>query len=98
LLSIPVLLLLAGLLLFFIGLLQCITSKSFLPFLFGIEIMINATNLNLAGFLELQPLRADIEPLIVMIISFAAIETAVGLSIFTWASRQLKTVGSPFDV
>jgi len=98
LISIPLLLLATGFTLFFIGLLQCITAKQFLAFLFGIELMINAANLNLLGFLQWQPYRSDIEPLILMIISFAVIETVAGLSIFTWASKQLKTVGSPLSI
>jgi NADH:ubiquinone oxidoreductase subunit K len=92
--SIPVMLLLTGILLFFIGLIQCVSSKTFLPFLFGIEIIINAANLNLISFLNLQPDRLDIEPLILFIIGFAAIESAVGLSIFAWANKRLKLLGS----
>ena len=60
--------------------------------------MINASNLNLLGFLDWQPYRVEIEPLILMIIGFAAIETTVGLAIFTWASKKLKSVGSPFEI
>jgi NADH:ubiquinone oxidoreductase subunit K len=93
--STPVLLLLSGLILFFIGIIQCVSSKSLLPFLFGIEIIINAANLNLISFLNIQPERIDIEPLILVIIGFAAIESAVGLSIFAWANRRLKLIGSP---
>jgi NADH:ubiquinone oxidoreductase subunit K len=83
---------------FFIGAIQCISSRRFLPFLFGIEIMINASNLNLLGFLEWMPQRTDFEALIVLIIGFAAIETAVGIVLFSWASKQLKIVGSPLTV
>jgi NADH:ubiquinone oxidoreductase subunit K len=80
----------AGLFLFFAGLVQCLTSRKFLGFLFGIEIMINAANLNLAGFLAIQPYRTDIQPLMVMIMALAAVEIAVGLAIFTWISGKEK--------
>lgn len=77
-----------GLFLFFTGLVQCLTSRKFLGFLFGLEIMINAANLNLAGFLEIQPQRTDLQPLMIMVIAIAAIETVVGLCIFTWISKM----------
>jgi len=81
----------SGLLLFFIGLVQCLTTKKFLGFIFGLEIMLNSANLNLAGFLIVQPQRTDLQPMMIMIICIAAIEAAVGLSIFTWISRNQVT-------
>jgi NADH:ubiquinone oxidoreductase subunit K len=36
----------------------------------------------------------DIEPLILFVVGFAAIESAVGLSIFAWANKRLKLLGS----
>jgi NADH:ubiquinone oxidoreductase subunit K len=88
----------SGFLLFFIGIIQCMTAKQFLAYLFGIEIIISGGTINLVGFLFLQPSRVDIEPLIILIIGFAAIETVAGLVIFTWSSKQLKIVGSPLEV
>lgn len=92
------LLLLAGFLFFVLGLIQCLSSKKFLGYLFGIEIIINAANLNLAAWIDLNPIRTDVEPMILMVIAFAAIETAAGLAIFTWAGKKLKSVGSPLEV
>lgn len=83
-----IVLLAAGLFLFFTGLVQCLTSRKFLGFLFGIEICLNAANLNLAGFLAIQPQRTDLQTDIVLIIALAAIEAAIGLVIFTWISRN----------
>ena len=77
--------------LFFLGLTQCLTSKNFLGFLFGIEIIINAANVNLLGFLQIQPNRSDIQPIMVMFIGFAVIEMVVGLAIFTWAKKSSGT-------
>ena len=86
--SIGVLLLILGLFLFFAGFVQCISSKKFLGFLFGIEMVINAANLNLAGFIQLQPQRTDLQVYIILITALAAIEAAVGLSIFVWVSSK----------
>ncbi len=83
-----IVLLAAGLFLFFTGLVQCLTSRKFLGFLFGIEICLNASNLNLAGFLVIQPHRTDLQTGIILIIALAAIEAAIGLVIFTWISRN----------
>lgn len=59
--------------------------------------MINASNVNLASFLHIFPYRADIEPLIVMIIAFAALESVVGLALFSWAAKHLNSIGSPLS-
>jgi NADH-quinone oxidoreductase subunit K len=91
-------LLLFGFLFLILGLVQCISSKKFLGYLLGLEIIINAANLNLAAWIELSPIRTDIEPMILMIIGFAAIETVAALSIFSWASRQLRLLGSPLSI
>lgn len=82
------LLLLLGLFLFCAGVLQCLSSRRFLGYLFGIEMIINAANLNLAGFLALQPGRTDLQALMVMITALAAIEAVIGLAILTWVSRN----------
>jgi NADH:ubiquinone oxidoreductase subunit K len=77
-----------GLFLFFAGLVQCLTSKKFLGFIFGLEIIINSANVNLAGFLVVQPQRTDLQSIMVMTIAVAAIEAVVGLAIFTWISKM----------
>jgi NADH:ubiquinone oxidoreductase subunit K len=79
-----------GLLLFFIGLVQCLTSKKLLGFLLGIEVILNAANLNLLGFLLIQPFRTDIQVYMVFFIAFAVLETVAGLSLFGWIAREEK--------
>ncbi len=86
-----VLLIGAGLLVFFFGLAQCLTSRKFLGFLFGIELILNAANLNLAGFFLIQPYRDDILPLMLMIMAFAAIELVVGIAVFLWILKKGQT-------
>ena len=85
------LLLVLGLFLFAAGVLQCLSSRRFLGYLFGIEMMINAGNLNLAGFLAMQPNRTDLQALMLMITALAAIEAAVGLAILAWVSRNSES-------
>jgi NADH:ubiquinone oxidoreductase subunit K len=93
---IGILLLMLGLFLFFAGILQCISSRQFLGYLFGIEMILNAASINLAGFISLQPQRSELQAYIIMITAFAAIEAAVGLSIFVWISE--KESKTPFSV
>jgi NADH-quinone oxidoreductase subunit K len=86
--STGLLLLILGLLLFFMGIAQCLSSRKFLAYLFGIEMMLNAANINLAGFIALQPHRSELQAYILMITALAAIEAAVGLSIFAWVGKR----------
>jgi NADH:ubiquinone oxidoreductase subunit K len=83
-----VVLLLLGLFLFFAGILQCLSSKRFLGYLIGIEMIMNAANLNLAGFILMQAQRSELQAYIIMITALAVIEAAVGLSIFVWISSK----------
>jgi NADH:ubiquinone oxidoreductase subunit K len=83
-----VVLLLLGLFLFFAGILQCLSSKRFLGYLIGIEMIMNAANLNLAGFIMMQAQRSELQAYILMITALAVIEAAVGLSIFVWISSH----------
>lgn len=87
--------LILGLTLFVFGLFQCLTTKKFLGYLFGIELIINAANINFLGFLVINPSRTELGSLIVFIIAWAAIETAVGLAIFTWTAKEGRLIKSP---
>lgn len=91
-----IILLMLGLFLFFAGILQCISSKRFLGFLFGIEMILNAASINLAGFISLQPERTELQVYIMMITALAAIEAAVGLALLMWAGG--KENESPFSL
>jgi NADH:ubiquinone oxidoreductase subunit K len=91
--SVGVLLLMLGLFLFFAGILQCLSSRRFLGYLFGIEMVMSAASINLAGFTALQPHRSELQALMLMITALAAIEAAVGLSVFAFVSRREKADG-----
>lgn len=88
--------LLLGGFIFVLGLIQALSSRRFLGFLFGIELVLNAANLNFLGFLQIQPQRVELSALLIFVISFAAIETAVALAIFTWGTRHGSRLQSPF--
>lgn len=88
--------LILGLSLFVLGLVQALTSKKFLGYLFGIELILNGANVNLLGFLVIDPNRTELGSLLVFIIAWAAIETAVGLALFTWTTREGQKLQSPF--
>lgn len=72
------------------GLIQCLNNKKFLAFLIGIELILNGVSLNFAGFYSIHSHRMDFQIGILLVISFAVIETVVGLSIFTWSAKILK--------
>jgi NADH:ubiquinone oxidoreductase subunit K len=91
-----IILLMLGLFLFFAGILQCITSRKFLGYLFGLEMILNASSINLAGFISLQPERSELQVYIMMITALAAIEAAVGLALMVWAGRKETEV--PFSL
>lgn len=80
-----------ALFLFFLGLFQCLTEKRFLGFLIGIELILNGAALNFASFYWMQNQRMDMMVGLLFVISFAVIETVVGLAIFTWAAKIQKS-------
>lgn len=86
-----ILLLGLGLFLFFLGLFQSLTSRKFLGFLIGIELILNAANLNLAGFIQIQPDRSDLSAYLIMILAFAAIELVAGFSLLIWIGNKELT-------
>ena len=86
-----ILLLGLGIFLFFLGLFQTLTSRKFLGFLIGIELILNAANINLAGFIQIQPYRNDLGAYLLMILAFAAIELVAGFAILIWIGNKELT-------
>ena len=74
-------LLLLGAALFSIGLAVIIIKKNTIMVLVGIELMLNASNLNLVAFNRLHPDNLDGQMFSVFVIIVAVCETAVGLAI-----------------
>lgn len=85
-------LLLSGLL-FAIGLAGALTRRNAIMVLIGIELMLNAANLNFIAFWRYGPSSEAMSGLIVVIFSIgiAAAEAAVGLALIIAIYRHYKT-------
>lgn len=81
--------------LFSLGLFAVITRRNTIAILMGIELMLNAANINLLSFWRyLHAPRGDMDGLIFALIVFvvAAAEVAVGLGLIVSAYRRRRTV------
>lgn len=85
--------LLLSALLFSIGLAGALTRRNAILVLIGIELMLNAANLNFIAFWRYGPNPAALSGIMFVIfsISVAAAEAAVGLSIILAVYRHFKT-------
>ena len=70
-----------GALLFSVGLVVVITKKNMIMVLLGIELMLNASNLNLVAFNQLYPGSINGQMFALFVIIVAVCEAAVGLAI-----------------
>jgi len=81
--------------LFSIGLFAVITRRNTISILMGIELMLNAANINLLAFWRyLYAPQGDMDGLIFALIVFvaAAAEVAVGLGLIVSAYRKRSTI------
>lgn len=79
-----------GAFLFSVGLMIIIVKKNAIMVLLGIELMLNATNLNLIAFNQLQPgFTGQIFTLFVIVV--AVCEAAVGLAIVLRVYKHYQT-------
>ncbi|HZU86964.1 MAG TPA: NADH-quinone oxidoreductase subunit NuoK [Anaerolineaceae bacterium] len=81
--------------LFCIGLFGALTRKNTVAILMGVELMLNAVNINLLAFwrylyFESDPVRGMV--FVAMVFVVAAAEVAVGLALIISAYRRRKTV------
>ncbi len=74
-------LLILATLLFSIGIMIVIIKQNTVMILLGIELMLNASNLNLVAFNALHPARFDGQLFALFVIVVAVCEAAVGLAI-----------------
>jgi NADH:ubiquinone oxidoreductase subunit K len=92
--SIPLswyLILAAGL--FCIGLYGVLTRKNAIAILLGVELMLNAVNVNLVAFWRyLNPAQMAGQAFAVIVFAVAAAEVAVGLALIISVYRSRKTV------
>ncbi len=89
-----------SLILFFIGLFGAVARKNSISILMGIELMLNAVNINLLAFWRyLYFARIDGFVFIAVVFAVAAAETAVGLALVISAYRNKRTVvADDFDM
>ena len=81
---------LTGIILFTLGLMIVVMKKNAIVVLMGIELMLNAANINMVVFSNQEPAsQGTIFALFIMMI--AAAEVAVGLSIIIQVYRQFRT-------
>jgi NADH:ubiquinone oxidoreductase subunit K len=78
--------------LFSIGLFIVFTRKNAILILIGLELMLNAANLNLIAFNRLHSPRLDGQLFALFIIVIAVCEAAVGIAIILKAYRYYQTV------
>ena len=79
--------------LFCIGLYGVLSRKSAIGVLLGVELMLNAVNINLVAFWRyITPQALTGQVFAIFVIGVAAAETAVGLAIIISAYRRRRTV------
>ncbi len=80
-------------LLFGLGLYGVLTRRNAVAILMGIELMLNATNINLVAFNRyVAPGAVGGQVFALVIITLAACEAAVGLALVMAAYRNLETI------
>jgi NADH-quinone oxidoreductase subunit K/NAD(P)H-quinone oxidoreductase subunit 4L len=85
--------LLVGVALFAIGIYTVIAQRSAVMVLMGVEVLLNATGLNLVAFWRfVRPDDYSAQIFLILIITIGAVEMAIGLAIMMLLYRQRKTV------
>ncbi len=80
-------------LLFALGLFAVVTRRNSVAILMGIELMLNAANVNLAAFNRFAaPGEIQGQIFALIVITLAACEAAVGLALVLAAYRSLETI------
>jgi NADH:ubiquinone oxidoreductase subunit K len=77
--------------LFLTGLIVVITKRNAIMMLIGLELMLNAANVNLVIFNQFYPKDLQGQMFALFVIIVAVCETAVGLAIIMHAYRLLRT-------
>ncbi|MCB0115772.1 MAG: NADH-quinone oxidoreductase subunit NuoK [Caldilineaceae bacterium] len=80
--------------LFSCGLYGALARRNAIAILMGVELMLNAANINLVAFWRFSPTFADLtgQVFAVFIIALAAAEAAVGLALIISVYRARKTI------
>lgn len=80
-----------GALLFSIGLFIVITKRNAIMVLLGIELMLNAANLNLIAFNSMNSVKLEGQMFTLFVIVVAVCEAAVGLAIILSVYKNYQT-------
>jgi NADH-quinone oxidoreductase subunit K len=80
-----------GALLFCIGLAVIMIKRNTIMMLLGIELMLNASNVNLVAFNQLYPASLDGQMFVLFVIIVAVCEAAVGLAIILRVYQYYQT-------
>ena len=79
--------------LFSIGLFGVLARRNAIAILLGVELMLNAVNINLVSFWRyLDPIRITGQVFAIIVFAVAAAEVAVGLALVISVYRSRKTV------
>lgn len=78
--------------LFSIGLFGVLARKNAVAILMGIELMLNAVNINLVAFWRYNPATIAGQAFAVMVFAVAAAEVAVGLALVISLYRRRSTI------
>ncbi len=84
-------LIILGAILFCVGLIVVVTRKNAIAVLIGIELMLNAANINFVVFSQFDPERLQGQVFSLFIITVAAAEAAVALAIILKVYHYFKT-------
>jgi NADH:ubiquinone oxidoreductase subunit K len=80
-----------GAFLFSMGLMIVVTKKNAIMMLLGIELMLNASNVNLVAFNKLYPSIMDGQMFALFVIIVAVCETAIGLALILRVYQYYQT-------
>jgi NADH:ubiquinone oxidoreductase subunit K len=80
--------------LFSIGLFGVLARKNAVAILMGIELMLNAVNINLVAFWRYNPVNITGQAFAVMVFAVSAAEVAVGLALVISLYRQQNSVAA----
>lgn len=82
---------LLGAFLFSLGVVIIVTKKNAIMMLLGIELMLNASNINLIAFNKLYPSGMDGQMFALFVIIVAVCETAIGLALILRVYQYFQT-------
>jgi NADH-quinone oxidoreductase subunit K len=89
--DVTTILILLGALLFCTGLMIVMIKRNAIMMLIGIELMLNASNVNLVAFNRLYPYQIDGQMFALFVIIVAVCETAIGLALVLRVYQYYQT-------